>query len=170
MSELWDIYDINRKKTGKLTERGPNALKEGEYHIIVTAIIMNSKNELLLSKRAQHKINPLMWEFTTGSILAGEDSKEGIIREIKEELGIIFKMEDAIYFKEVKRNEYPSDFKDLWLFKKDVNLKDITFPDGEAIEAKWVTIEEFMNMVNNKEIIPHIDFDMKDYEDILKIK
>lgn len=35
MTELWDIYDKNRKKTGKLAQRGPNALKEGEYHIIV---------------------------------------------------------------------------------------------------------------------------------------
>ena len=76
MPELWDIYDINRKKTGKLTQRGPNALKEGEYHIIVTGIIINSKKELLLSKRAEHKTHPLKWEFTTGSLLAGEESKE----------------------------------------------------------------------------------------------
>ena len=170
MPELWDIYDTNRKKTGKLAQRGPNALKEGEYHIIVTGIIINSKNELLLSKRAEHKTHPLMWEFTTGSLLAGEESKEGVLREIKEELGIKFETNDAIYFKEIRRDEYPSDFKDLWLFKKDVNIKDITFPDGEAIEAKWVTIDEFMNMVKNKEIIPHIDFGTKEYEEILILK
>ena len=169
MSELWDVYDINRKKTGKLTERGPNALKEGEYHIIVTGIIMNSKNELLISRRAKHKKNPLMWEFTTGSVLAGEDSREGVLREIEEELGIKLEANDAIYFKEVRRNDYPSDFKDLWLFKKDIDIKDLTFPDGEAIEAKWVTIEEFMNMFNNKEIIPKIDFGVEEYEEILKI-
>ena len=77
MSELWDVYDKNRNKTGRTTQRGPNALKEGEYHIIVTGIILNSKNELLLSKRAEYKKYGLMWEFNTGSVLAGETKLSG---------------------------------------------------------------------------------------------
>ena len=34
----------------------------------------------------------------------------------------------------------PPDFKDLWLFRKNIELKYIAFPDKESIEAKWVTI------------------------------
>ena len=170
MPELWDIYDEKRNKTGRFAQRGPNALKEGEYHIIVVGIIINSKNELLISKRASHKKHPLMWEFTAGSLLAGEESRQGVLRELKEELGVKFELEDAIYFKEIRRDEYPSDFKDMWLFQKDINIKDLTFPDGEATEAKWVTIEQFMQMVQNEEIIPHIDFGLKEYEEILKFK
>lgn len=31
--ELWDVYDINRKCTGKVIDRHSNEkLKEGEYH------------------------------------------------------------------------------------------------------------------------------------------
>ena len=37
---------------------------------------------------------------------------------------------------------------------KDIDIKDITFPDRETIEAKWVSIDEFMKMFENKEIIP----------------
>ena len=59
MAELWDVYDSNRNKTGRITQRGENALKAGEYHIIVTGIIINSKNEILLSRRAEHKKNGL---------------------------------------------------------------------------------------------------------------
>ena len=55
MGELWDIYDINKKKIGKTAERNVHKFKEGEYHIVVTGIIMNSKNEILISKRAEHK-------------------------------------------------------------------------------------------------------------------
>ena len=55
MLEMWDIYDINRKKTGRLAERDVYEFKEGEFHIVVQAIIMNSKNELLISKRAANK-------------------------------------------------------------------------------------------------------------------
>lgn len=55
MSELWDIYDINKKKIGRTAERDVYQFKEGEYHIVVTGIIINSKNEILISKRAKQK-------------------------------------------------------------------------------------------------------------------
>ena len=55
MGELWDIYDRNKQKTGKTAERGVYQFKEGEYHIVVTGIILNSKNEILISKRAEFK-------------------------------------------------------------------------------------------------------------------
>ena len=136
MAELWDIYDTNRKNTGRKAERDVYEFKEGEYHVIVTGIIMNSKNELLITKRAKHKLWGLMWEFNGGSLLTGETSLDGVIRELKEELGINLTKREAIFLKEVRKDTVPADFKDLWLFKKDVDLKDITFPDKEAIDAK----------------------------------
>ena len=56
--------------------------------------------------------------------------------------------------KEVKRDKKVPDFKDLWIFQKNISINEITFPDGEATEAKWVTIKQFINMYNNKEIVP----------------
>ena len=169
MEEIWDIYDTDRNKTGRTAIRGVDKLKEGEYHIIVNAIIMNSKNEILISQRAEFKEFPLMWECNGGSILKGETSLEGVLREVKEELGLEFKAEDAIYLKEVRRDRLPPDFKDLWLFKKDVDLKDVTFPDGEAVAAKWVSIDEFIEMYENKEIVPTVDFGIEEYNMALEI-
>lgn len=99
MGELWDIYDKNKKKTGRTAERGVYQLKEGEYHIVVTGIIINSKNEILISKRAENKKFGGMWECNGGSILTGETSLEGIIRELKEELGIEFSKKRSNIFK-----------------------------------------------------------------------
>ena len=92
MPEMWDIYDINKNKTGKQVQRNSYQFKKGEYHIVVIAIIINSKNEILISKRAAYKKFGLMWECNGGSILAGETSLEGVLREIKEELFIDFKL------------------------------------------------------------------------------
>lgn len=170
MPELWDIYDKNRNKTGKKAERDVYQLKEGEYHIAVTGIIMNSKNEILISKRASFKKFGGMWECNGGSILAGETSVEGIIRELKEELGIEFSPKEAIFLKEIRRDKLPPNFKDLWLFKKNIKIEDLTFPDGEATEAKWVNINEFMNMFNNKQIVPSIDFGIEEYKKALNLK
>ena len=170
MNELWDIYDINKNKTGRIAERNAYNFQKGEYHIVVTGIIMNSKNEILISKRAKNKKFGGMWECNGGSILSGETSLEGILRELKEELGIKFTKKEAIFLKEIRRDKIPPDFKELWLFRKDIKIEDITFPDGEAIEAKWVNIEEFLNMYNSKKIIPTIDFGMEEYIKALNIK
>jgi len=170
MQEYWDIYDANKKKTGKTVQRNGRKLNEGEYHIVVTALIINSKKEILISKRAEHKKRGLMWECAGGSILAGETSLEGIIREVKEELGIEFSKKEAIFLKEIRRDKKTPDFKDIWLFKKDVKDEEITFPDGEAVDARWVTIDEFMEMINRREIVPTIDLGREEYEEAIKIK
>ena len=170
MAELWDIYDINKKKIGRTAERDVYQFKEGEYHIVVTGIIMNSKNEILISKRAEYKKFGLMWECNGGSILAGETSLEGIIRELKEELGIEFSKKEAIFLKEIRRDKIPQDFKDLWLFRRNIDEKEITFPDGESIETKWVTINEFIKMYENKEIIPTVDFGIEEYHRALSLR
>ena len=170
MLEMWDIYDINRKKTGRLAERDVYEFKEGEFHIVVQAIIMNSKNELLISKRAANKGFGLMWEFNGGSVLAGETSLEGIIREVKEELGIEFTKKEAIFFKEILGYKISPNFKDMWLFRRDIDIKDISFPDRETIEAKWVNIDEFMKKYEKGEIIPVIDFGLEEYSEVLKIQ
>ena len=170
MAELWDIYDINKKKIGRTAERDVYKFKEGEYHIVVSGIIMNSKNEILISKRAEYKKFGLMWECNGGSILAGETSLEGIIRELKEELGIEFSKKEAIFLKEIRRDKIPPDFKDLWLFRRNIDEKEITFPDGESIDARWVTIEEFIRMYENKEIVPTVDFGMNEYHKALVLE
>ena len=138
MAEIWDIYNQDRIKTGKLAERGVYKFKTNEYHIVVMAIIINAENKILMSKRSSTKNKyPLMWECCTGSILSGETSLQGMLREIKEELGLFFSPEEAILLKSIKRDKELPDFKDFWLFKKDC------------------------------QIIPNIQFDIEDYEKAL---
>ncbi len=170
MAELWDIYDINKQKTGKTGERGKYEFKSGEYHIVVTALIINSKKEILISKRAAtKKTHPLKWECNGGSILAGETSLEGMIREIKEELGIELLSKDAIFLKTIRRDKLPPDFKDIWIFYRDVNIEDIKFTDEESVEAKWVTIEEFLQMKKDDKVVKTIEIGKEEYEEALKL-
>ena len=97
-----------------------------------------------------------------GSILAGETSLDGIIRELKEELGIEFSKREAMFLKEIRGRKFPN-FKDLWLFRKDIDIKDVKFNDGEAIAAKWVSIDEFIKMYNDGEIVETVDFGIEEY-------
>ena len=167
MQEYLDVYDQNKKKTGKVVERDNYQFQENEYHLAVQAVILNSKNEILISKRAEHKKFGLMWECNGGAVLSGETSLQALIRELKEELGLEFSKKEAIYLKEIKKERPASQIKELWLFRKDIKLQDINFNDGESIDVKWVTIEQFIDMYNNKEIVPTIDFYLEDYNKAL---
>ena len=110
-----------------------------------------------------------MWECNGGSILAGETSIQGILREVKEEVGVEFKEDDAVFLKTEIRTRIPADFKDMWLFRKDIKDEEITLPDGEAIDFKWVTIDEFEKMYANGEIVPSVDFDRSDWEKAINL-
>lgn len=65
-------------------------------------------------------------------------------------------------------DKIPANFKDLWLFKKDEKIEDIKFADGEVIGAKWATIEEFLQIKENNEMISTIDFGREEYDLALK--
>lgn len=61
----------------------------GGYHLVVHVWIRNSNGEYLISQRsANRSIFPLMWECVSGSVVKGEDSLQGAVRETKEEVGI----------------------------------------------------------------------------------
>lgn len=169
LPEIWDLYDADRKIIGSGYRKDWEMLKQGEYHIAVEAIIMNSKNEILISQRAKHKIEPLKWECNGGSILIGETSLQGMLREIKEELGIILDPKEAILLKTIQGDDKHY-FKDIWVFKKEVNIEEITFPDKEAIAAKWVSMDEIEKMKLEGVLAGTITEIEKYYETIKKLQ
>lgn len=165
--EIVDIYDENKCKTGRTLVRHKEFLKPGEYIVACQAIILNSKRQILISKRSEFKDKfPLMWECNGGAVLTGETSLDGVVREIQEELGILLNKEDGIYIKTAK-NSFR--FKDIYLFVKDIEIKDIKFTDKEAIEARWVNIEEFSEKLKNGDFVPTLEFDEEDYKKCLEL-
>ncbi len=132
------------------------------------AIIVNSKNQILISQRSKLKNKePLKWECNGGALLSNENPIDGIIRGIEEELGVILEKENAILIKTAFNGHR---FKDIFLFFKDINIKDIKFSDEEAINVKWVTINEFTRMFDNGEIVSSVDFNKDEFEQCLKYR
>ena len=165
--EKVDIYDENKNKTGKVKIRHKDVLEPGEFIIGVQAIIINSKNQILISQRSKNKkVLPLKWECNGGALSSGENILDGLVREIYEELGIYLDKDKAIFLKTAKNNNV---FKEIFLFKKDLSIDKINFEDGEAQNAKWVTIDEFVKMFDEGEIVYNVNFDKNDYEKSLQL-
>ena len=144
--ELRDLYDANSNKTDKTYYKG-DSIPEGYYPMVVMAVIRNSKGEFLMQKRVPSKGGD--WGVTGGHPKSGETPTEGILTEIKEELGLDFSNE--------KFYEYDSgcDGKDcykMYLVNKDIDLKDIAIQEEELSEVRWFTIEELKGMVETKEL------------------
>lgn len=146
MKELRDLYDINGVKTDKTYYKG-DIIPKGYYPMVVMVVIRNSKGEFLMQKRSLSKGGD--WGVTGGHPKSGETPIEGIITEVKEELGLDFSNEEFILFNS------GCDGKDcfkMYFVNKDINLDDIIIEKEELCEVKWFTMKELKNMVKNGEL------------------
>ena len=92
--ELWDVFDDHRNPTGITVTRG-TPLKDNQNHQVAICYLVNSKGELLLTRRAKSKVMPGYWECPGGGVLSGEDTLTAAVRETMEEVGITVHAEDA---------------------------------------------------------------------------
>ena len=146
MRELRDLYDINSNKTDKTYYKG-DPIPEGYYPMVVMVVIRNSKGEFLMQKRVPSKGGD--WGVTGGHPKSGQTPIEGIISEVKEELGLDFSKGNFI--------EYDSgcDGKDcykMYFVNKDIDLNDITIQEDELTEVKWFSMDTLKHMVDRGEL------------------
>ena len=156
MIEVWDLYNENREKIGNLLRRN-TPIPKGCYHLAVSAWIVNSQGQYLLSQRHPDKQYPLYWECTGGSVFAGESSLAGAIREVKEELGIALDATSAKLIYQTRRDSV-QDFYDVWLFRADVDISEIRLQQSEVVNVKWVNRDILLDMFQSGKLHPLIDY------------
>ena len=139
MAEYWDVYNEQRLPSGKLHKRG-NALKQGQFHLVVDIVVINTDGRLLIDRRSPKKRNcPNFWEFTSGSVLAGEESRQGAIRELNEELGISV---DADSLTLLGSTQLDHRLVDTYMLIMPVDLEQLTLQEGEVAEARLVSLHQ----------------------------
>ena len=146
MAELRDLYDVNSNKTGKTYHKG-DTIPKGYYPMVVMVVIRNSNGEFLMQKRVESKGGD--WGVTGGHPKSGETPMEGIITEVKEELGLDFSNENFILY------DSGCDGKDcykMYFVIKDIDINDITIQEEELREVKWFSMDELKHMVETHEL------------------
>ena len=166
--EKIDIYDEKRIKTGRIIERKDGEIiNDNEFILAVQCWIINAQNKILLTQRKKSKKDGEMWEPTSGLVQSGENSIQGIKRELKEEIRVEIDSANIILFKTAKEKHT---YRDIYIIKKDIPIETLKFNDDEVVDAKYVTIEELNQMINNGEAFEWLRWFLEDYAKIIKIK
>jgi len=156
--EYFDVLDEFGNKTGK-TKLRSEVHRDGDWHKSVHIWIINDNKEILLQRRCATKdSHPNMLDISSaGHLTAGDDSLEGAIREIKEELNLDVNKNDLIFIKTVKNISRPredfinNEFADMYMLRTNKKIEDMKFQEDEISEIMYVPYEKFKEMVNNNQ-------------------
>ena len=143
-----DVYDKDRNLTGRVHKRGTRWHK-GEYGLVVCVWVYAGNGKVLLTRRAPGKSHAGTWENSGGAAQAGETSRQAIARELFEETGIRAKQEE---FEFIGSDRDRFAFYDFYCLKRNTPVEELTLLPGETDAAKWVTLEQVHEMIQEKEI------------------
>ena len=107
------------------------------YRLSIKALVLNEEQKFLLLREANGK-----WELPGGGLDFGEDSREGLIREIQEEMGIqvTYIARQPSYFITAyfePRNEWKANA----IYITELENLDFT-PSDECQELRFFSVEE----------------------------
>lgn len=163
--EKWDVYNKYREKTGQECIRG-EAIPDALYHLTVHVWIRNSRGEYLISQRsATRPTYPLMWECVGGSVLKGESSIEGAVREVKEEVGLNLEPgAGELLFTRIRGGDVRyegkvyNDIMDAWLFYYDGGTCLDSATTDEVADCRWMTVSEIRTLYEEKKLVQSLDY------------
>ena len=139
MSEIWELVNEKKEKTGILHEREFSELiPKGLYHIVVAIWTVTEDGYVLITQRSPEKQLGLLWECTMGSVLAGEESLAAAVRELHEETGISAPQNALIYLGDTYRTNWIVDSY-LYIPKERPVL---SLQKEEVIDARFVPLSE----------------------------
>lgn len=142
--EKRDLYNERRELTGETIYKGEK-IPDGKYIVVVLVFIQNSEGKFLIQKRSKRKNGK--YATTGGHPKSGEDSIQGIITEVKEEIGIDIKPEDLqLYFS--SKSDEEKVFWDDYYLKIDIEkIEDLELQEEEVESVHWFSIDEIKQLM-----------------------
>lgn len=143
--EMVDLLNNRKEFIGKQVDK--HLVPDGCFRLSVHVWIVDDNGNILIQQRlaTAHKF-PNMWSNTGGAVDAGESSLKAVIRELDEELGIKVTPDDLELIASYKRIK---DYADVWVLRKNINIDDLMLQKDEVQAVKWVSLQEFENMIDN---------------------
>lgn len=103
-----------------------------------------------------------MWECVDGSVIKGEDSLQGALREVKEEVGVDLLPEKGhVILSDIKKIEFGkvvNKIVDVWLFEYDgeVDLSNAT--TDEVAQVAWMNREQIKELFEHNMFVETLEY------------
>ena len=144
--ELWDIYDSDKKQTGRTMKRNDWNLKNGEYHLTVLGVIHRPDGRFLITRRVMTKAQSMGW-WVSAVLYRYEDSKQ--LQENQKETGLdVSNCPDGYRFTYRRDNPDEGDnyFVDVYRFELDFNESDLKLQEEETMGYRLATLDEIKEL------------------------
>ena len=113
-------------------------------------------------------MHPLKWECVGGSVLKGEDSLTGALRETKEEVGLSLDPEFGKLVRStigrVVNGVKFSDIVDVWLFKHDGPESLEMATTNEVAQSAWLDKGQIKELFDNGEFVDTLGYFFEEKE------
>lgn len=148
--ELLDLYDENRNLTCEVVKRFKDVKPEvpdGRFINIVIIFMENSRGEFLIQHTSVEKGG--VYATTGGHVKSGSTSRDTVIIEVSEELGIDisnldFKLFDSVIFKNC--------FFDVYYLKCDIDIDDLVYQKDEVESCSWMSINDILDLMHEDKL------------------
>ena len=154
MEEIIDIYSRDGKYLWTATKSACHSKNPGFYHKPVWIWIINDKQEILVQRRtANKKIEPNKWDSScAGHVIAWENTIDGAIREVYEELGVETKKKNYKFICEYLIDEIFT-IGQIFLLKLNLEENEFKLQKEEVAEVKWLTYDEFKKLFYSEDFV-----------------
>ena len=156
--ELLDLYNDNGKPIQRTVVRG----EKFTYGNIMLSIVFikNSSGKYLIQKTSKEKGS--IFSSTGGHVIHGESGLETILREIKEELGIMVDSNALQFISLVKHPKRPCII-NLYLLNMDLDVKNLKLQYEEVAKVYWLDENEILKLIEDDKFLTSHGYLFKKY-------
>ncbi len=152
--ELLECFDDNGNAIQPKNRQEIHIVPPSVWHGVASVWLFNSKGEILCSKRSDTLSgNPGKWQtYFGGHVKAGDNFLQTAQRELQEEVGLNLPSDNFKLVDSGKRQDVMHIY-EMHVVLFDNDLSKLNFTDGEVVETKWLTLDNYLsdkNLTPNK--------------------
>lgn len=155
--ELYDACDQAGNPLGYALVRG-EPIPQGVWHLVAEVFSVTIDGRVLVTRRHPDKSWGGYWEYTGGSVLAGERPREAARRELLEETGIAVSEEELhpVYVESRRSIEgYPCIYHSFFQVF-DPAEQAVRLQEGETVDFRLLPYGDFLDFIRAKEFVEPI--------------
>ena len=153
-----ETFTVSREQMEKMEQLAQMVAESGDKYLRLAAEYDNYRKRTAKEKESIYgsakadTVKPFLDVYDNllrGAAQAGESSLEAIVRELREETGIVAKPEE---FELLCTDRDKICHYDFYCLHREIPLEEISLQPGETDDVKWATFEEVHQMIADKQI------------------